>query len=53
MKLSRDGTHIEYIAAYVDDLALCMQGLQAFCDTLEEKYKLKLKGVVPISYHLG
>ena len=24
-----------------------------FCDTLKEKYKLKLKGVGPINYHLG
>ena len=30
-----------------------MQDPQAFCDTLKEKYKLKLKDVGPISYHLG
>ena len=50
MKLSKDGTHCEYIAVFVDDLDICPQ---AFCDTLKEKYKLKLKGVGPISYHLG
>ena len=49
MKLSKDGTHYEYIAVYVDDLSLCMQDPQAFCDTLKEKYKLKLKDVGPIS----
>ena len=53
MKLSKDDTHYEYIAVYVDDLAICMQDPQAFCDTLKEKFKLKLKGVDPISYHLG
>ena len=26
---------------------------KAFCDTLKEKYKLKLKEVGPINYHLG
>ena len=29
-------THYEYIAVYVDDLAICMQDSQAFCDTLKE-----------------
>ena len=52
MKLSKDGTHYEYIAVYVDDLIICIQDPQAFCDTFKEKYKLKLEGVGPISYHL-
>ena len=30
-----------------------MKDPQAFCDTLKEKYKLKLKGVALLSYHLG
>ena len=30
-----------------------MKDPKAFCDTLEEKYKIKLKGVGAISYHLG
>ena len=30
-----------------------MKDPQAFCDTLKEKYKLKLKAVGPLSYHLG
>ena len=36
MKLSKDGTHYEYIAVNVDDLANCMQDPQAFCDILQE-----------------
>ena len=32
MKLSKDATHYEYIAVYVDDLATCMQDPQAFCE---------------------
>ena len=36
----------------MDDLAICMQDPQAFCDTLKEKYKLMLEGVAPLSYHL-
>ena len=53
MKSSKDDNHYEYIAVYVDYLAVCMKDPKAFCDTLKEKYKLILKGVVPISYHLG
>ena len=53
MKSSKDGSHYEYIAVYVDDLAICMKDPKSFCDTLKEKHKLKLKGVGPINYHLG
>ena len=53
MRSSKDGTHYEYIAVYVDDLAICMKDPQAFCDTLKGKYLLKLKGIWPLSYHLG
>ena len=53
MKLSKDGTHYEYIALYVDGIVICMQDSQVFCDTLKEKYKLKVKGVGAISYCLG
>ena len=44
MKSSKDGNHYEYIAVYVDDLAICMKDPKSFCHTLEE-YNLKLKGV--------
>ena len=33
MKLSENGTHYEYIAVSMDDLAQRMQDPQAFCDT--------------------
>ena len=53
MKSSKDDNHYEYIAVYVDGLPIWMTDPQALCDTLKENYKLKLKGVGPISYHLG
>ena len=53
MKSSKDGSHYEYIAVYVDGLAICMKDQKSFCDTLKERYKLKLKGVGPINYQLG
>ena len=53
MRSSKDGTHYEYIAIYVDDLTICMKDSQAFCDTLKEEYKLKLKTAGPLCYHLG
>ena len=53
MKPSKDGSHYEYVAVYVDDLAISMKDPKSFCDTLKEKYKLKLKQVGPINYHLG
>ena len=53
MKSSKDGSHYEYIAVCVDDLAICMKDPKSFRDTLKEKYKLKLKGVGTINYHLG
>ena len=52
MKSSKDDKNYEYIAVCVDDLAISMKDPKAFCDTLKENYKLKLKGVGPISYHL-
>ena len=42
MKSSKDESQYEYIAVNVEDLAICKDP-QAFCDTLKEKYKLKLK----------
>ena len=46
-------TCYEYIAIYVDDLAIAAKDPQAFCNELKEKYNLKLKGVGPLEYHLG
>ena len=53
IRASKDGTHYEYIAVYVDDLAIYIKIPKPFCDTLKEEYKLKLKGVGPLSYCLG
>ena len=51
MQLSKDSTHYEYIAVYVDDLAICMQDPQAFCDTL--KIQTQAKRCWPHQYHHG
>ena len=45
MKYSKDGSHYEYIAVYIDDLAIFMEDPKSFCD--------KLREVAPINYHLG
>ena len=45
MKYSKDGSHYEYIAVYIDDLATYMEDPKSFCD--------KLREVGPINYHLG
>ena len=43
----------EYIAVYVDDLAIAMKNPKEFTEILEKKHKFKLKGTGPISFHLG
>ena len=53
MRSSKDGSPYEHRAVYVDDSAICMTYPQDFCDTLKQEYKLKLKGVGPVSFHLG
>ena len=45
MKYSKDGSHYEYIAVHIDDLAIYMEDPKSFCD--------KLREVAPINYHLG
>ena len=47
------GDHYSYIARYVDDLAIASRDPGAITKELQEKYKFKLKGTGPISYHLG
>ena len=50
----REGNNVyEYIAVYVDDLALAMHDPESFLDILKKKYKFKLKGSGPITFHLG
>jgi hypothetical protein len=43
----------EMIAVYVDDLAIGMKDPESFLEILKSKYKFKLKGSGPISFHLG
>jgi hypothetical protein len=40
------------VAVYVDDLAIAMQDPTEFINVLQGKYKFKLKGTGPITYHL-
>ena len=47
------GTCYEYLAVYVDDLAIAAKDPQAFCNELRKRYNLKLKGAGPLEYHLG
>ena len=43
----------EYVAVYVDDLAIASKDPDSIIDILLNKYKFKLKGTGPIKYHLG
>ena len=47
------GDHYEYIARYVDDLAVASREPKKIMDALTGIYSLKLKGTGPMSYHLG
>jgi hypothetical protein len=51
MRQSENG--YEYIAVYIDDLAMAMKNPQEFVDILENQYKFKTKGTGPIVFHLG
>ena len=53
MRPEPGGTCYEFIAVYVDDLAIAAKDPQAFCNELKKKYNLKFKGVGPLEYHLG
>ena len=46
-------SHYEYIVRYVDDLLIVSSNPKGITDTLESKFKLKLKNTGPIKYHLG
>ena len=43
----------EYIAVYVDDLAIAAKDPKSVCDMLTQQYKYKLKGVGPLEIHSG
>lgn len=43
----------EYIAVYVDDLAIASKDPKEIVGTLRDVYNFKLKGTGPIEFHLG
>jgi hypothetical protein len=48
------GDHYEYIAVYVDDLAIASKNPQGIIDALEgDPNNFKLKGTGPMAFHLG
>jgi len=51
--MRKNGDIYEYIATYVDNLAICMKDPTEVTNALREKYGYNLKGVGPITYHLG
>ena len=51
--MRKNGEIYEYIAVYVDDLAVAAKDPASIVETLQEKYKFKLKGTGPLKYHLG
>ena len=53
MRPEPGGTCYEYIAVYVDDLAIAAKDPQTFCNELKKRYNLKLQCVGSLEYHLG
>jgi hypothetical protein len=51
--MRKKGNIYEYIAVYVDDLAIAMKKPKEFTDILETRHKFKLKGTGPTTFHLG
>ena len=43
----------EYIAVYVDDLCIAAQNPKELINIIKSKYQLKVKGIGPLTYHLG
>ncbi|KAL7570277.1 hypothetical protein ACA910_020698 [Epithemia clementina (nom. ined.)] len=53
MRPSKEGKVYEYIAVYVDDLAIAAKDPAEICQILRDKFKFKLKEDGPLEYHLG
>ena len=51
--MRRNGDIYEYIACYVDDLAIAAKDPKSIVEILTTTHKFKLKGTGPISFHLG
>ena len=43
----------EYLGTYVDDLIIAAKNPNELLDVLVNKYKLQLKGMEKLRYHLG
>ena len=43
----------EYIVVYIDDLCIAAQDPKEIINILQSKYKLKVEGDGPLTYHLG
>ena len=51
--MRRVNDHYEYIAVYVDDLAIASKDPAGIIRALTDDHKFKLKGTGPIEFHLG
>jgi len=51
--MSRVDDHYEYVAVYIDDLAIASKDPKSITDALMNRHGFKLKGTGPIEYHLG
>ena len=51
--MRRNGDIYEYIAVYIDDIAIAAKKPQSIIDSLLKDYKFKLKGIGPTTFHLG
>ena len=51
--MKRVDDHWEYIATYVDDLLIASKNPKAITDELMGRFKFKLKGTGPLTFHLG
>jgi Reverse transcriptase (RNA-dependent DNA polymerase) len=51
--MCRNGHFYEFVAVYVDDLAIVIKIPIEFVDILENVHQFKTKGIGPISFHLG
>ena len=51
--MRHNGEIYEYVAVYVDDLAIAVKDPKVFVHALTSDHRFKLKGTGPISFHLG
>jgi len=51
--MRRIDDHYEYVAVYVDNLAIASKDPKSITDALMNRHRFKLKGTGPIEYHLG